>query len=82
MTPRDDAAGTLFTATTALPYPHAAHATAGLRAQLRHRLLHAGCSGLPDWDTLLVAGPVESTTDRGRTWFEYVATVELRRTGS
>ena len=80
MRPRDDAV--VFTATTALPYPHAAHATAGLRAQLRHRLLHAGCSGLQDWDTLLVVGPVESTNDRGRTWFEYVATVELRPTPS
>ncbi len=78
MTPRDDAA-TVFTATTALPYPHT---TAGLRVQLRHRLLNAGCSDLPDRDTLLVAGPVESTNDRGRTWFEYVATVELRRTRS
>ncbi len=82
VTPRDDAAGTLFTATTALPYPHAAHATAGLRAQLRHRLLNTGCSDLPDRDTLLVAGPVESTNDGGCTCSEYVATVELRRTRS
>jgi hypothetical protein len=74
---RDEAV--TFTAATALPYPHPAHATAGLRAQLRHRLLAAGCPDLPDWDTLVVAGPVESTTHRGRTWFEYVATVEPRR---
>ncbi len=61
MTPRGDAA-TVFTATTALPYPHT---TAGLRVQLRHRLLNAGCSDLPDRDTLLVAEPVESTNDGG-----------------
>ncbi len=79
MTPEDEGSGTTATATTALPYPNTAHATAGLRVQLRHRLLNAGCSDLPDWDTLLVAGPVESTNDRGRTWFEYVAAVELRR---
>lgn len=81
MSAGDEAPSLRFTATTALPYPHPAHATAGLRAQLRHRLLNAGCSDLPDWETLVVAGPVESTDHRGRTRFEYVATVELRRAG-
>ena len=33
----------------------------------------------PDWDTLVVTGPTETTDARGRVWFEYSATVSSRR---
>jgi hypothetical protein len=67
-----------FTATTALPYEHLERATSGLRAELRQKLLHAGVHEMPVWDTVEVTGPYEFTDLRGRTWFEYRATVESR----
>jgi hypothetical protein len=67
-----------FTATTALPYENLARATAALRAELGYQLVDAGNDELPDWDTLVVTGPLELTDHRGRTWFKYVATVESR----
>jgi hypothetical protein len=72
-----DVVGT-YSATTALPYPHLERATAGLRAELRHRLLAAEVDELPDWSTLEVRGPVEVLDGLGRTWFEYEATVAGR----
>jgi hypothetical protein len=69
------------TATTALSYPHSERATAGLRAELRHKLTDAS-ETVPDWSTLVVTGPMESTDDRGRTWFEYVATLNVRSSHS
>lgn len=68
-----------FSASTALPYEHLDRATAGLRAELRQRLLHAGVHEMPMWETFAVAGPREFTDLRGRTWYEYRATVESRR---
>lgn len=65
----------LLTATTALPYPHLERATAGLRAELRHQL---GAGELADWSTLEVTGPSKVPDARGRVWFEYSATVEVR----
>lgn len=64
----------MFTATTALPYPHLERATAGLRAALRHQMLGAGVQ-VPAWDSLEITGPVETTDGRGRLWFEYRATL-------
>jgi hypothetical protein len=58
-----------YTATTALPYPHREQATAGIRAELRHKLLAAEVVGAPDLAALTVAGPEEFTNGRGRTWF-------------
>ena len=69
----------LFTATAALPYEHLERATAGLRAQLRQKLLAANVHEVPAWETFIVTGPVEFTDLRGRTWCEYRATVESRR---
>lgn len=66
------------TATTELPYPHLERATAGLRAELRHKLMDSDPDALPDWSTLTVSGPRESADGRGRTWFAYVATIEAR----
>jgi hypothetical protein len=66
-----------FTATTALPHEHLDRATAGLRAELRHGLLDVDPSAIPDWSTLVVTGPFTAADGRGRTWFEYVATIEV-----
>jgi hypothetical protein len=68
----------MFTATTALPYEHLERATAALRAGLRHQLLAADVHRMPLWDTFEVTGPTLTTDGRGRTWFEYRATVESR----
>jgi hypothetical protein len=67
-----------FHATTVLPYEHLDRATAGLRAELRRQLLAANVPEMSEWDTLLVEGPFEMKDARGRTWFEYRATVERR----
>jgi hypothetical protein len=67
-----------FTATKALPYEHLERATAGLRAELRQKLLHADVHVMPLWDTFEVTGPHKFTV-RGRVWFEYRAKVESRR---
>jgi hypothetical protein len=67
----------IFTATAALPYPHLQRATAGLRGELRQRLLAAGVETLPDWSGLTVCGPEEFTDGRGRTWFGYHATIDV-----
>jgi hypothetical protein len=64
-----------YSATTALPYPHRERATAGLRAELRH---HLRAGEQADWATLAIAGPKHVPDARGRTWFEYVATVQTR----
>jgi hypothetical protein len=59
-----------YEAVTALPFPHLARATAGLRAMLHSQLIDGE---LPDWSTLVVTGPEEVTDARGRPWFEYRA---------
>ena len=48
---------------------------AGLRAELRQKLLGVDVHQMPDGDTFTVTGPREFTDLRGRTWCEY-ATVE------
>jgi hypothetical protein len=67
-----------FAATTALPYEHLERPAAGLRAELRRQLLQANGRELPAWDTFAVEGPVQAIDTRGRTWFEYRASVETR----
>ena len=64
-----------YTASVVLPYPHASCATAGLRAELRHRVVGRAGSGVPDWSTLLVTGPTLDRDARGRVWYEYTATL-------
>jgi hypothetical protein len=65
-----------LTATTALPYEHLERATAGLRAELRRQLLDADAHEMPRWGTFEVTGPTEVVDPRGRTWFEYRASIE------
>jgi hypothetical protein len=64
----------MFTATAAYPYVNADRATAGLRAQLREIVATAGA--VADWTAMTVAGPTEAAGARGRTWYEWSATVE------
>jgi hypothetical protein len=64
---------------TALPYEHLERATAGLGAELRRQLLAADVHEMPAWETFDVTGPSEFRDLRGRTWYEYRATVEARR---
>ena len=68
-----------FSATTALPYEHLERATTWLRAELRRRLLNADVHQMPLWDTFTVTGPHPFTDLRGRTWYEYRATMGSRR---
>jgi hypothetical protein len=63
-------------ATTALPYEHLERATAGLRAELRQKLLAVDVHQMPDWGTFTVTEPRELTDLRGRSWYEYRAAVE------
>jgi hypothetical protein len=51
-----------FTASTALPYEHLERATAGLRAELRQKLLHADVHQMPMWETFEAAGPRQFRT--------------------
>ena len=65
-----------YRAAAALPYDDRERATAGLQAQLR---VMVGCDDMtPDWTTLAVDGPTEAPGMRGRSWFEWTATVEGR----
>lgn len=38
-----------------------------------------GADASPDWTTLVLTGPTTTKDTRGRTWYEYRATVESRR---
>ena len=71
-----------FSATAALPYDHLERATAGLRGRLRLMITDDTCAASPDWDTLVVTGPTTSQDARGRTWFEWIGTVEACPTPS
>ncbi len=62
----------------ALPYADARSAAAGLRAELRHDLATRGGTERPDWDTLVLTGPVTTRGGSGRTWFEYTLAVACR----
>ena len=68
-----------FKATAALPYEHLERASAGLRAELRRQLLAADVHEIPQWETFDVTGPSEFRDLRGRTWYEYRATVASHR---
>jgi hypothetical protein len=67
-----------FSASTALPYEHLERATAELGTELRRHMLAADVHAMPRWETFSVTGPREFTDLRGRTWYEYRATVESR----
>ncbi len=64
-----------YSAAAALPYVDRERATAGLRGQLRLMAMAAGST--PDWSTLTVSGPSEAPGARGRSWFQWTATVEV-----
>ena len=63
-----------YRASAVLPYAHRERAVAGLRGQLRVMAVAGGTT--PDWTTLAVEGPTMAPSLRGRTWFEWAATVE------
>ena len=65
----------MFSASAALPYEHLERATAGLRAELRRQMLPADVHTLPAWETFTVTVPIHVTDMRGRTSYEYRATV-------
>jgi hypothetical protein len=71
-----------YVASTVLPYRHDDRAVRALRGKLRLLMCDVGDEGIPDWSTLDVVGPVEAVDGRGRTWFEWSATVETRPLGS
>jgi len=76
---------TIYSASAPLPYQHRQGAAVGLRAELRHLVALGYLLGrrapdeLPDWSTLVVTGPTETTDANGRVWFEYTATVRAHR---
>ena len=67
-----------FTASATLPYEHLERATAGLRAELARQLLAADVHAMPRWESFTVTGPRAFSDLRGRTWYEYRASVESR----
>src|SRR3954454_8388067 len=67
----------MFAVTTAPLYQHLERATAGLRAELREKVMAAQAAE-PDWATLAVDGPRETTGAHGRTWHEWRASVSPR----
>lgn len=65
-----------FTAIVTLPYQHLERATTGLRAELQRQLMAADLHAVPVWDSFTVTGPREFADLRGRSWYEYRATVQ------
>ena len=63
----------IYRAAAALPNDNRDRATLGLRGQLR--LMALAGDGMPDWSTLTVAGPSAVVGARGRTWYEWRATL-------
>ena len=64
----------IYRAAAAFPYDNEEQASAALRGQLRIIALAGG--GIPDWSTLVVEGPLESTGFSGRrSHFEWSATL-------
>jgi hypothetical protein len=47
--------------------------------ELGHLLGRQNPDETPDWDTLVVSGPTQSTDTKGRVWFEYTASVSTHR---
>ncbi len=72
LTPTDPGA-VIYRAAAAYPCVDVEQATTALREQLRLMALAGG--GTPDWSTLRVQGPIESTRQHGPTLFEWTATL-------
>ncbi len=66
-----------FVAVAAYTYVDAEGARMALAASLRHQA--ATASGKLDWSTLTVEGPTETPGARGRSSFEWTATVSTMR---
>jgi hypothetical protein len=71
------AATTWHSSAIALPYPDDRSALAGLRAEIEHEVALSG-AGRPDWDTMVLVGPVPLPDSGGRRWFDYVLSVACR----
>ena len=67
-----------YFATAVLPYENLGRATAWLRTELQRQLSAADVPEVPIRNTFDVTGPIEFTDLRGRTWYEYRATVVSR----
>lgn len=65
-----------YKATASYPYIDSAEAVAALRSELRVAAARDGAT--PDWSTIRVTGPTEVVGARGRVWYEWAATVDLR----
>ena len=65
----------LLRTTTALPYEDTDRAASGLRGQLRLMAIDRGLA--VEWSTLEVDEPTSSSDPRGRTWYEWSASVEV-----
>lgn len=65
----------IYRAAAAYPYLDEQLATAGLRGQLRVMALAGDAS--PDWSTLVVEGPTRAPGARGRSWYEWTATLSV-----
>ena len=76
--PTADRAGvqavTWYSSAIALPYPDVRSALAGLRAEISHEVERTG-GGIPDWDTMVLVGPVPLPESDGRPWFDYILSV-------
>ncbi len=68
----------MYFATAVLPYDNFDRATAWLKTELQRQLLAADVPEVSIRGTFDVTGPIEFTDLRGRTWYEYRATVECR----
>jgi hypothetical protein len=62
---------------TVAAHPDRRSALAGLRAEIEHEIRCSG-GGTPDWDTLVLVGPVPLREGEGRYWFDYVLSVACR----
>ncbi len=56
-----------------MPYDDLERVTAGLRGQLPIMVLADDVR--PDWSTLIVEGPTETSGSHGQVWLEWIATV-------
>jgi hypothetical protein len=68
---------TWYSSAIALPYPDVRSALAGLRAEIGHEVARTG-GGTPDWETMVLVGPVPLPDDGGQRWFDYILSVACR----
>jgi hypothetical protein len=71
----------MLRASAVLPFNSRDLAVTGLREELRRQLVAAGVRTFPRWDSVVITGPKEINDAKGRTWFEYQASVQVRDAG-